>query len=88
MASGPWAPIDVEKRANAFAAMFLMPPELICSIVDKNKLRLDNVSDIRKLSDGLQVSFSAAIEHLCNLGFIDETIRDTIKTQVIENSLQ
>lgn len=29
IASGPWAPHDVERRANAFAAMFLMPNGLV-----------------------------------------------------------
>jgi hypothetical protein len=29
IASGPWAPQSIEKRANAFAAMFLMPPHLV-----------------------------------------------------------
>jgi len=29
LASGPWAPRDLERRANAFAAMLLMPPGLL-----------------------------------------------------------
>jgi hypothetical protein len=29
IASGPWAPHDLEQRANAFAAAFLMPSELV-----------------------------------------------------------
>jgi hypothetical protein len=33
--SGPWAPIDVEQRANAFAAAFLMPIQLLLPAIQK-----------------------------------------------------
>jgi hypothetical protein len=33
MASGPWAPLGLEQWANAFAAVFLMPPELVQRVV-------------------------------------------------------
>jgi hypothetical protein len=29
IASGPWAPVDLERRANAFAAMFSMPRDVV-----------------------------------------------------------
>ena len=42
LASGPWAPVDVEKRANAFAAMLLMPADLVRSVVRNLTTRLDS----------------------------------------------
>ena len=85
IASGPWAPIDIEKRANAFAAMFLMPVDLVDSLIESNNLRIESIPDVWKLCEILQVSFTAAVEHLCNLGYIDDLTRDAMKQQVIES---
>jgi len=85
MASGPWAPIDIEKRANAFAAMFLMPRELVSSVIRDNSLQVDSIPSVWQLCQMMQVSFSAAVEHLCNLGYINEITRDAMKQQVIES---
>jgi Zn-dependent peptidase ImmA (M78 family) len=77
LTSGPWAPLDLEKRANAFAAMLLMPPDLITSTARSLNLDLDSAADIHQCCDKLEVSFSALIEHLHNLGLIDtETLVD------------
>ena len=86
LASGPWAPADVEKRANAFAAMFLMPPELIKVAVEELGLDIETVSGLRQLSSELGVSFSAAVEHLYNLGFLDEEARDDLKQKALQAS--
>ena len=79
MASGPWAPVDLEKRANAFAAMFLMPVELIEQILKHSQFDLTLTSDVWKMANELQVSFTALVEHLCNLAFIDEFDRDQMR---------
>lgn len=68
MASGPWAPRDVERRANAFAAMFLMPNELLGSVVRALPTPLDSPSAIWEVANRLRTSFTATVEHLCNLG--------------------
>ncbi|MFN9288214.1 MAG: ImmA/IrrE family metallo-endopeptidase, partial [Planctomyces sp.] len=86
LASGPWAPVDVEKRANAFAAMFLMPPELIRRVIDNEQISLDTVESIWTVSKHLGVSFSAVVEHVCNLGFINEDTRDDLKQQAVQSS--
>jgi Zn-dependent peptidase ImmA (M78 family) len=86
MASGPWAPVDVERRANAFAAMLLMPATLIQAALGPNRIDLDSVHGIWELSNRLGVSFSAAVEHLCNLKFIDDAARDELKQQAIGNT--
>jgi Zn-dependent peptidase ImmA (M78 family) len=85
LASGPWAPVDVEKRANAFAAMFLMPPELIQTVVDEENIALDSVKGIWAVSNRLGVSFTAVVEHVCNLGFIDQETRNELKQQAVQN---
>ncbi len=82
LASGPWAPVDVEKRANAFAAMFLMPADLVGSFIRKLTSRLDTPDSIWEVANRFQTSFTATLEHLCNLGYLDETARDALKAQV------
>lgn len=79
MASGPWAPIDIEKRANAFAAMLLMPVELIETVVRGMAVPLDSAPAIWQVANALKTSFSATLEHLCNLGFVDELTRESLR---------
>ena len=79
MASGPWAPIDIEKRANAFAAMLLMPVELIEAVVRGMDVPLDSAPAIWQVANALRTSFSATLEHLCNLGFVDELTRESLR---------
>lgn len=76
MATGPWAPPDVERRANSFAAMFLMPPELI-----RRALRRDvrSLKDVSELSNAMRTSLTATLEHLGNLGFIQSSTRDQLR---------
>jgi Zn-dependent peptidase ImmA (M78 family) len=79
MASGPWAPVDVEKRANAFAAMLLMPDQLVETIVRRLTMTLDSSAEIWEIANRLRTSFSSTLEHLCNRGFIDEAVRDQLR---------
>jgi len=81
LASGPWAPRDVEKRANAFAAMLLMPPELIVKGAWLLTAPIAEKDSILELARTLGTSFAATIEHLCNLGFVDETDRDRLRAE-------
>jgi Zn-dependent peptidase ImmA (M78 family) len=82
IASGPWAPRSIEKRANAFAAMFLMPPYLI------ERARADSPDPITELEGAkavalkLHVSTFAAIEHLYNLTLMTEIERDRLLAQL------
>ena len=84
LASGPWAPEDLEARANAFAAMFLMPPSLIDMVADRTKKSLDSVEGVKAVAEQLGTSFTAAVEHLCNLKYFDASTRDKIKEQRME----
>ena len=83
MASGPWAPVDVEKRANAFAAMFLMPAELVGEAVRALTVPLDSPRGVWQVANRLQTSFTLTVDHLLNLGYLDESARDSIRAAVL-----
>ncbi len=79
--SGPWAPRDLEKRANAFAAALLMPPELL-----KKGLHRDddlNFEGLLALAKRLHVSTDALAHHLANCGLITEATRDILLDQLV-----
>lgn len=75
--SGPWAPQGVEKRANAFAAMLLMPRELVRRSSAETTFTAETV---RAAAATMEVSLSALLEHLFNIGVIDEFERDDLRT--------
>ena len=63
--STPWASPSVEQRANAFAAMLLMPP---CRAKRPSAENLDELkSGINRLADRMKVSRIALNRHLSNL---------------------
>jgi Zn-dependent peptidase ImmA (M78 family) len=78
VASGPWAPRTIEKRANAFAAMFLMPPHLIEHAVADSPDPITELAGVKAVARKLHVSVVAAIEHLCNLTLMTEIERDEL----------
>ena len=88
MASGPWAPVGVEQRANAFAANFLMPRELIEAIIRQLTISLDSSQAVWEVASVLKTSFSATLAHLCNLGFIDDVTRDALRQEMEERAAQ
>ena len=75
MASGPWAPKAIEQRANAFAAWLLMPPQLLDSAVAVANSPVDTPAGVRAVAELLDVSRATLVEHLYNLGYIDEEVR-------------
>jgi len=84
IASGPWAPIEVEKRANAFAAMLLMPRSAVWSAVRSARHDISTLAGIRFVARALNTSAAATLEHLCNLGLIDEVTRDRVRQEALE----
>jgi Zn-dependent peptidase ImmA (M78 family) len=82
IASGPWAPRSVEKRANAFAAMFLMPPYLVERAIADSPDPITELSGVRAVARKLNVSMVAAIEHLYNLTLMTEIERDRLLAQL------
>jgi Zn-dependent peptidase ImmA (M78 family) len=81
IASGPWAPRDLERRANAFAAMLLMPKQLVARVVRSLTVRLDTLAAVRQVATALRTSPTATIEHLGNLGLLDEADRERIRLE-------
>jgi uncharacterized protein (DUF433 family)/Zn-dependent peptidase ImmA (M78 family) len=81
IASGPWAPSDVEARANAFAAMLLMPTGLVRHLVRRLSVPLASPEGIRAVAGALRTSFPATLEHFHNLHFLTEEDRDRIQQE-------
>ncbi len=77
--SGSWAPPSVEKRANAFAAMLLMPRSLVRRSLGAGMVDANTVASA---AGTLQVGISALVEHLYNISMIDETTRDSLRQAV------
>jgi hypothetical protein len=77
VATGPWAPVAIEQRANAFAAAFLMPTWLLRDALATASAPADDPETIRAVSAKMRVSASSLIDRLCNLGVItfDDRIR-------------
>lgn len=80
--SGPWASPAIEQRANAFAAWLLMPRRLLVEQFHANK-NLDT-ERLHGVADMLQVTDTALIWHLYNLGFIDEYQRELLLTRLAD----
>jgi len=72
--SGPWASARTEKRANAFAAMFLAPPSAI-----RQSLTEISVEAVRELARKVGMGRSALVEHLYNVDLIDDTKREELR---------
>ena len=81
IASGPWAPLAIEQRANAFAAAFLMPTWLLRDALATADSPADDPETIRSVSARLRVSASSLIDRLHNLGEI--TFEDRIQLRSI-----
>lgn len=72
--STQWAPVAIEQRANAFAAMLLMPPELIRKLLPETGENL-KIEHVAWMAAEMNVSLRALISHLQNLGEISEDTR-------------
>lgn len=74
--STPWASPAVEQRANAFAAMLLMPPKR--AKLPPGTSRTDLKSEIGKLADRMKVSRTALRQHLANISEISQEELDSV----------
>ena len=81
VASGPWAPPSLEQRANAFAAMLLMPTETVRTVVTGMNELIATGQGISMVADRLQTGFLATLWHLRNLGFVDDSSRQRIEAE-------
>ena len=83
LASGPWAPCSIEQRANAFAAMLLMPPSLIQGAVMRLTHALASSDGVREAARVLQVGVPSLLHHLKNTGFIADADLERIEDELI-----
>jgi Zn-dependent peptidase ImmA (M78 family) len=88
IASGPWAPRDIERRANAFAAMLLMPRDLVAKVIRQLTVKLETKEGVALVAKQLGASFDATLWHLTNLGFLDEDVRQQIRFEADQFALQ
>jgi hypothetical protein len=82
VASGPWAPPEVEQRANAFAAYFLMPPDGIRSYAAKLTQPIQSRKAIEEVAAHFRVSYVAMVEHLYNIGLLSDAQREELRDQI------
>jgi Zn-dependent peptidase ImmA (M78 family) len=75
IASGPWAPADIEKRANAFAAMFLMPRALVRKAIAAGHHDPYTLEWAAEIAGRMGTSITTTIDHLYNLNQIDSAVR-------------
>ena len=73
-ASGPWAPVEIEQRANAFAAMLLMPEPLLRAEFARLTHELAKMNQLESIADRVHKSLHAVTWHGVNLGLVPRTI--------------
>jgi Zn-dependent peptidase ImmA (M78 family) len=76
--SGAWAPLQIEKRANAFAAMLLMPSELVRRVIADLRVPLESEQAVHEVRKRFETSFDGTLEHLKNLGWLDTVTAEQI----------
>ena len=81
--STQWAPLAVEQRANAFAAMLLMPPGAVRNAFHPRHRRVSR-ADVSAMARELQVGLRAAIQHLAKLGYITDEDRTRLLEEAVE----
>lgn len=82
LASGPWAPLDVEQRANAFAAALLMPETAIARAVLPESIQYDKADWVVRLATEFDVSAQAMLARLKNLDYLDAYEFDHLSEQL------
>jgi Zn-dependent peptidase ImmA (M78 family) len=79
VASGPWAPLDIEQRANAFAAAFLLPEAAIKASLRRSTLPITRMNTISRIAETYGVSRLTVIDRLYNLGLIERDVREELR---------
>lgn len=78
VASGPWAPPEVEQRANAFAAMLLMPERLVTAALRDVPGEVIDPGQLGDAADALGVSVRALAWHAVNLGLLPRMVAEQL----------
>ncbi len=82
VASGPWAPQDIERRANAFAAAFLMPRPLLDRAAREVDEPYASVGWLIRMATFADTSALATLERLANLGLLPEFKREALRFEL------
>lgn len=82
VASGPWAPVNIERRANAFAAAFLMPRPLLDQAAREVDVPEASLEWLLQIAARAETSAQATLERLANLGLITNFVRDRLRDEV------
>lgn len=72
--SGPWAPMVLERRANAFAAMLLAPQPVLEAHLPSD-VESWSRADLMRAMEQIGVGVTTLTWQLCNLGWISESER-------------
>jgi Zn-dependent peptidase ImmA (M78 family) len=86
VASGPWAPQDIERRANAFAAAFLLPRSLLDRAAHEVDAPYASVDWVVRMAAIANTSALATLERLANLGILPEFKRDALRYELLRRS--
>ena len=82
VASGPWAPRAIEQRANAFAAMLLMPTSLLKRTLAGLTVAVATKEAVDEVAERLRTGRLAVLNHLTSLGFVDDMDRQRLEDRV------
>jgi len=80
--SGPWAPVGIERRANAFAAMLLMPTEAVKLAISCMPVPEDSAQGVVDLASRFGTSITATLEHIGNLQQWDDATRERVRAEM------
>lgn len=81
LTSGDWAPQAIEQRANAFAAAFLMPTNLVRAALKEVEGQSNDYETVRGMATRLRVSVASLADRLYNLNLLSRDDRDIIRGQ-------
>ena len=76
--SGPWAPLNLEKRANAFAAYLRLPFGGIRDVIGRDPPARIDISTLKRLMEKYCVGITTATYQLLNLGWISDLERQDL----------
>ena len=82
VASGLWAPRAIEQRANAFAAMLLMPASLLKRTLAGLTVAVATKEAVDEVAGRLRTGRLAVLNHLTSLDFVDEMDRRWLESQL------
>jgi Zn-dependent peptidase ImmA (M78 family) len=74
--SSRWADAAIERRANAFAVMLLVPESALAGVLARDEARRWTLADLRVAMAHLGVGVTTLTWQLQNLGWIDSSARE------------